>query len=124
MLQLHLENPIFPKADIRILMLFVTGKNDEPCMRADWHLSRISVILLLWRKADIMCKKFTPDELNKMDHKTKDDVICQMQDRLDRLEQNYENLIEQVRLANQQRFGRRTEKLEDIAGQLSFFNEA
>ena len=37
-----------------------------------------------------MCKKFTPDELNKMDHKTKDDVIYQMQDRLDRLEQNYE----------------------------------
>ena len=61
-----------------------------------------------------MCKKFTPDELNKMDHKTKDDVICQMQDRLDRLEQNYENLIEQVRLANQQRFGRRTEKLEVV----------
>ena len=48
-----------------------------------------------------MCKKFTPDELNKMDHKTKDDVIYQMQDRLDRLEQNYENLVEQIRLANQ-----------------------
>ena len=71
-----------------------------------------------------MCKKFTPDELNKMDHKTKDDVIYQMQDRLDRLEQSYENLIEQIRLANQQRFGRKTEKLDDIAGQLSFFNEA
>lgn len=67
-----------------------------------------------------MCKKFTPDELNKMDHKTKNDVIYQMQDRLDRLEQNYENLIEQVRLADQQRFGRQTEKLDDIAGQLSF----
>ncbi len=71
-----------------------------------------------------MCKKFTPDELNKMDHKTKDGVIYQMQDRLDQLEQNYENLMEQVRLANQQRFGRHTEKLEDISGQLSFFNEA
>lgn len=71
-----------------------------------------------------MCKKFTPDELNKMDHKTKNDVIYQMQDRLDQLEQNYENLMEQVRLANQQRFGRHTEKLEDISGQLSFFNEA
>ena len=71
-----------------------------------------------------MCKKFTPDELNKMDHKTKDDVIYQMQDRLDRLEHNYENLVEQIRLANQQRFGRHTEKLDDIAGQLSFFNEA
>ena len=71
-----------------------------------------------------MCKKFTPDELNKMDHEAKNDVIYQMQDRLDRLEQNYENLVEQVRLANQQRFGRHTEKLDDIAGQLSFFNEA
>lgn len=71
-----------------------------------------------------MCKKFTPDELNKMDHKTKNDVIYQMQDRIERLEQNYENLMEQVHLANQQRFGRQTEKLDDIAGQLSFFNEA
>ena len=71
-----------------------------------------------------MCKKFTPDELNKMDHKTKNDVICQMQDRLEHLEQNYENLMEQIHLANQQRFGRQTEKLDDIAGQLSFFNEA
>ena len=48
----------------------------------------------------------------------------QMQDRLDRLEHDYENLMEQIRLANQQRYGRRTEKLDQIAGQLSFFNEA
>ena len=87
---MHLENPIFPKADIRILMTFVAGKNDELGLKADSHLSQISAILPLVRKADIMCKKFTPDELNKMDHKTKDDVIYQMQDRLDRLEHNYE----------------------------------
>lgn len=71
-----------------------------------------------------MCRKFTPDELNTMDHESKNDVIYQMQDRLDRLEHDYENLMEQVRLANQQRFGRHTEKLDEIAGQLSFFNEA
>lgn len=71
-----------------------------------------------------MCRKFTPDELNTMDHEAKNDVIYQMQDRLDKLENDYENLIEQVRLANQQRFGRHTEKLDEIAGQLSFFNEA
>ena len=71
-----------------------------------------------------MCKKFTPDELNKMDHTAQNDVIFQIQDRLDKLEQNYETLIEQIRLANQQRFDRQTEKLDDIAGQLSFFNEA
>lgn len=32
--------------------------------------------------------------------------------------------MEQIRLVNQQRFGRHTETLESIAGQLSFFNEA
>ncbi len=70
-----------------------------------------------------MCQKFTPDELNKMDHQSKNAVICQMQERLDKLEHDYENLIEQIRLANQQKFGRSTEKLSEIAGQLSFFNE-
>ena len=71
-----------------------------------------------------MCKKFTPEELNILGTKAKDDIIYQMQDRLDKLEQDYENLIEQVRLANQQRFGRHTEKLEAHAGQLCFVNEA
>lgn len=71
-----------------------------------------------------MCRRFTPDELNTMGQEAKNDVIYQMQDRLDKLEHDYENLIEQVRLADQQRFGRHTEKLDEIAGQLSFFNEA
>jgi hypothetical protein len=71
-----------------------------------------------------MCKKFTPDELNTLDIESKDGIIYQMQDRLDKLEQDYENLMEQVRLANQQRFGRQSEKLEAITGQISFFNEA
>lgn len=33
-----------------------------------------------------------------MDHIAKNDVIFQIQDRLDKLEQNYETLIEQVQL--------------------------
>ena len=72
---------------------FRVGKNDGPVWKPDWHLSPISAILSLERKADIMCKKFTPDELNQMDHTAKNDVIFQMQDRLDKLEQNYETLI-------------------------------
>ena len=71
-----------------------------------------------------MCEKYTPEELNKMDHAQKDDIIFLMQEKLDKLEQNYESLMEQVRLANQQRFGRSTEKLSALTGQLSFFNEA
>ena len=70
-----------------------------------------------------MCQKFTADELNTMVHETKNDVIYQMQDRLDRLEHDYEDLMKQVRLANQQHFGRHTEKLDEIAGQISLFNE-
>ena len=70
-----------------------------------------------------MCRKFTADELNTMDHQAKNDVICQMQDRLDKLEHDYENLMEQVRLANQQRFGRHEEKLDEITEQISLFNE-
>ena len=46
-----------------------------------------------------MCQKFTPDELNKMNHQSKNDIIFQMQDRLDKLEHDYETLIEQIRLA-------------------------
>jgi len=70
-----------------------------------------------------MCQKFTSDELNTMDHKAKNDVIYQMQDRLDKLEHDYENLMEQIRLANQRTFGCHTEKLNEIVGQLSIFNE-
>ena len=71
-----------------------------------------------------MCRKFTPEELNTMDIRQKDDVIFQMQDRLDKLEQDYERLVEQIRIANAQKFGRSREKLNDLVGQLSFFNEA
>ena len=70
-----------------------------------------------------MCQKYTEEELNTMNHDAKNAVICQMQERLDKLEHDYERLMEQIRLANQERFGRHTEKLNEIAGQLSFFNE-
>ena len=71
-----------------------------------------------------MCQKYTADELNSMNHETKNEVIYDMQNRLDKLEHDYENLIEQIRLANHERFGRHSETLDAIAGQLSFFNEA
>lgn len=71
-----------------------------------------------------MGRKFTPNELNIMDSETKDGIIYHMQDRLDKLETDYENLMEQIRLANQQRYGRHSESLEALTGQASFFNEA
>lgn len=80
--------------------------------------------VLIGKAVKSMCQKFTREELNTMDQESKNQVIFLMQEKLDKLEKDYEALIEQIRLANQQRFGRQTEKLDQIAGQLSFFNEA
>lgn len=47
-----------------------------------------------------------------------------MQGQLDTLNENIERLIKQVRIANSYRFGKHTETLDSIDGQLSFFDEA
>ena len=89
-----------------------------------WLFYIISGIIIPVEEGCRMCRKYTPEELNKLDMQAKDDIIYDMQERLDKLEHSYEQLIEQVKLANQQRFGQKSEKLNSITGQLSFFNEA
>lgn len=71
-----------------------------------------------------MGRKHTHEELNKCSHGELVTMVIAMQDQMDALNENMERLIEQVRLANSYRFGRHTEKLEAIDGQLSFFDEA
>ena len=71
-----------------------------------------------------MSKKHTLNELNNMSREDLITIVLTMQGQLDTLNDNIEKLIEQVRLANQQRFGRSTETLKSIDGQLSFFDEA
>lgn len=71
-----------------------------------------------------MSKKHTQDELNKCSREELVTMVLAMQEQMEALNENIERLIEQVRIANSYRFGRRTEKLEAIDGQLSFFDEA
>lgn len=71
-----------------------------------------------------MSKKYTTRELNKCSKQELMLVILSQQEQLDKMNANLEELIEQIRIANQQRFGRNTEKLDTMDGQLSFFNEA
>lgn len=71
-----------------------------------------------------MAEKYTVKELNKLDKKSLMLLVLSMQDQLTQMNENLEKLIEQVRITNQQRFGRHTETLEAISGQLSLFNEA
>jgi hypothetical protein len=71
-----------------------------------------------------MNKKYTTDELNQCSKQELMRIILSMQGQIDKMNENLETLIEQIRIANHQRYGRRTEKLNTMDGQLSFFNEA
>ena len=75
-------------------------------------------------KEGFMDHKLTKEELNSLDHNALVLLILSMQDQIALLTQSVDNLTEQIRLANSHRFGRKTEKLSQIEGQLSFFDEA
>lgn len=71
-----------------------------------------------------MSQKHTLDKLNSMNREELITIILTMQGQLDALNENIEKLIEQVRIANQNRFGRSTETMKSMDEQLSFFDEA
>ena len=74
-----------------------------------------------------MAKIYTEEELNNFSRETLMAVILSMQDQISQLNTNMERLIEQIADANNKRYGRSSEKMETISGQLELelvFNEA
>ena len=71
-----------------------------------------------------MADRHTLEELNNCSREELITIVLMMQGQLDTLNENIERLIEQVRIANSYRFGKHTETLDSIDGQLSFFDEA
>ena len=69
-------------------------------------------------------KAFTQEELKGLNEAELSRIVLAQQEQINTLQTNYEKLIEQLRIATQNRFGRHSEKLEVIDGQLSLFNEA
>lgn len=67
-----------------------------------------------------MAQKHTLEELNNCSREELITIVLMMQGQLDALNDNIEKLIEQVRIANNYRFGKHTETLKSIEGQLSF----
>ena len=67
-----------------------------------------------------MQKIYLPEELNSFSRETLVAVLLSMQDQLTQLNTNMERLIEQIASANNHRYGRSCEKLDVIAGQLSW----
>lgn len=70
-----------------------------------------------------MENKHTFDELNSYSKEQLISMVMGMQGQLDEMNEKLELLIEQIRIANSYRFGRRTEKLDQIDGQMSLFDE-
>ena len=68
--------------------------------------------------------KYSVEELNQFSKEQLIYMFISTQEQLEKMNDNLEKLIEQIRIADQNRFGRRTERLDEIAGQLSLFNEA
>ena len=71
-----------------------------------------------------MADRHTLEELNNCSREELITIVFMMQGQLVTLNENIERLIEQVRIANSYRFGKHTETLDSIDGQLSFFDEA
>lgn len=71
-----------------------------------------------------MAHKYTEDELNMLGSKVVNGMFLSLQDQMERMNENMEALIEQLRIANQRQFGRKTEKIDQISGQMSLFNDA
>ncbi len=67
---------------------------------------------------------YTENDLMKMDQKELCVIVLSLQDQTHILNENFENLVKQLRIANQQRFGRHSEKMDIINCQLSLFDEA
>lgn len=71
-----------------------------------------------------MTQIHSEEELNNCSRQELKRMVLSMQEQLIRMNENYENLIEQIRIANQNQFGRKSERLDVLDGQMSFFNEA
>lgn len=98
--------------------------NDEDTVPGNSLFSVVSAIMETSKRSGAMDNKYALAELNNCSREELITMVLSMQGQLDMLNQNIEKLIEQVRLANSHRFGKHTETLKSIDGQLSFFDEA
>ena len=70
-----------------------------------------------------MAVEYSDSQLDSMSKDELKFVIRTLQTQFKELNSNMETLIEQLRISNQQRFGRHSETLDVIDGQLGFFND-
>ena len=65
---------------------------------------------------------YTKEELDRLDKQALIMLLMSMQDQLQQMSDSLNRLTEQIAAANQYRFGRHSEKMDDFKGQLSIFD--
>lgn len=65
---------------------------------------------------------YTKEELDRLDKQALIMLLMSMQDQLQQMYDSLNRLTEQIAAANQYRFGRHSEKMDDFKGQLSIFD--
>lgn len=65
---------------------------------------------------------YTKEELDRLDKQALIMLLMSMQDQLQQMNDSLNRLTEQIAAANQYRFGRHSEKMDDYKGQLSIFD--
>ena len=71
-----------------------------------------------------MAQKYTADELNSLSQKELVGLVLSMQETVESVNHSLIILTEHLHRLDQEKFGRKTEKLDQIAGQYSLFDEA
>lgn len=66
-----------------------------------------------------MAQNYTAEELNKLGQKELVGIVLSLQEQVGKLNDNLERLIEQIRIANSNLYGRKTERLDQLAGPLT-----
>ena len=69
-----------------------------------------------------MPRHYTKEELDQLDKQALIMLLMSMQDQLQQMNDSLNRLTEQIAAANQYRFGRHSEKMDDFKGQLSIFD--
>ena len=88
----------------------------------------LALFLLLRYNKDIeseeekMSGHYSKEELNQLDKQSLILLVTAMQDQLQQMNDSLNRLTEQIAAANQYRFGRHSEKMNDFDSQLSIFD--
>ena len=104
----------------QIFMNVIHRQNDEGNSIRKWHISAVSAIILLRKWGSIMAIKYTEEQLNTVDKSFLIQLLLQQQEQLEALtkelqatNEKMQQMMEQIILAKQNRFGRSSEKMND-----------